>query len=43
MSSIAIPKYQKIRPLGHNEIANIFHGDVEITEKVDGSMYAFGS
>ena len=42
MTTIAIPKYQKIRPLGHNEIAGLFTGEVEVTEKLDGSMFAFG-
>jgi hypothetical protein len=32
-------KYQKIRALGHRTIANIWNGEVEITEKVDGSQY----
>lgn len=39
---INIPKFQKIHALGHRDVANIFDGPVEITEKLDGSQFAFG-
>jgi hypothetical protein len=32
-------KYQKIRPLGHRTLKQLWDGEVEITEKVDGSQY----
>lgn len=34
--------YAKIWALGNKNIDNIFNGEVEITEKVDGSQFAFG-
>ena len=34
-------QYQKIRPLGHRALSQLWDGDVEITEKVDGSQYRF--
>ena len=37
-----IPKYQKVRQMGMREVADIFDGPVEITEKLDGSQFAFG-
>jgi len=40
--SMSIPSYPKILALGNPKIANILSGEVEITEKVDGSMFAFG-
>lgn len=37
-----IPTYPKIFQIGETYISNIFDSEVEITEKVDGSMFAFG-
>ncbi|TDI96955.1 MAG: hypothetical protein E2O29_01600 [Deltaproteobacteria bacterium] len=37
-----LPHYPKIFTLGHDAIQNLFKGTVEITEKVDGSMFGFG-
>lgn len=37
-----IPPFPKIFEIGHHAIANLFDGDVEITEKIDGSQFAFG-
>lgn len=34
--------YQKVRPIGHREVENIFHGPVVVQEKVDGSNFCFG-
>ena len=34
--------YPKILQLGDKAIADLFNGDVEITEKVDGSQFGFG-
>lgn len=34
--------YPKILHIGDKPIADLFHGDVEITEKVDGSQFGFG-
>ncbi len=36
------PGYAKIFAIGKDYIADIFKGEVEITEKIDGSMFAFG-
>jgi len=38
-----ISAYPKIFALGTGYIRDIFNGDVEITEKVDGSQFAFGN
>lgn len=40
MSSIA--SYPKIFHIGGRNISALFHDEVEITEKLDGSMFAFG-
>jgi len=37
-----IPSFPKIFNLGHDAIDNLFKGEVEITEKVDGSQFRFG-
>jgi hypothetical protein len=37
-----VPSYPKIFHVGSNYIPDLFTGDVEITEKIDGSMFAFG-
>lgn len=37
-----IPGYQKIPALGSRYVSDVFDGIVEITEKLDGSMFAFG-
>lgn len=37
-----IPPLPKIFEIGHHAIANLFDGEVEITEKIDGSQFAFG-
>ncbi len=37
-----IPSYPKIFALGNRSIETIFNDEVEITEKVDGSHFAFG-
>ncbi len=37
-----IPSYPKIFALGNRCIKDIFQGEVEITEKIDGSHFAFG-
>ena len=34
--------FPKIYDLGHRYVQNIFNEDVEITEKIDGSQFAFG-
>jgi hypothetical protein len=34
-------KFQKIRALGHRTIKNLWKGNIEVTEKVDGSQYRF--
>ena len=39
---MGLPSYPKILPLGHRELGKIYDGDVELTEKVDGSMFRFG-
>lgn len=39
MSLIAFPK---IFPIGQDYISKIFHGPVEVTEKIDGSQFIFG-
>lgn len=38
---IHIPKYPKILALGHRTIKNVFDGEVEVTEKIDGSQFSF--
>jgi hypothetical protein len=40
--SEGISAFPKIYTLGKREIENIFKGEVEITEKVDGSQFCFG-
>lgn len=35
-------KYQKVRTVGHREIAQLLMGPVQIQEKIDGSNFAFG-
>lgn len=37
-----IPPFPKIFEVGHHAIANLFEGEVEITEKIDGSQFSFG-
>ena len=37
-----ISSFPKIFHIGENYIENLFKGQVEITEKIDGSQYAFG-
>ena len=37
-----IPPFPKIFEIGHHAIANLFEGEVEITEKIDGSQFSFG-
>lgn len=37
-----IPAFPKIFTVGQKYIANLFSGVVEITEKIDGSQFAFG-
>lgn len=37
-----IPSYPKIFHIGDKYIPLLFEGEVEITEKIDGSMFAFG-
>jgi len=37
-----IPHYPKIWHLGNDAIEHLFVGSVEITEKIDGSMFGFG-
>jgi hypothetical protein len=39
---MALPKYPKILPLGHRIISKMWDGEVELTEKVDGSQFRFG-
>jgi hypothetical protein len=39
---VGIPKYQKIFTIGHRTIQNLFKGEVEVTEKIDGSQFGFG-
>ena len=36
-----IKTYPKIFAIGQSYIENIFDGDIEISEKIDGSMFAF--
>ena len=36
------PSYGKILAVGNEYIADLFKGDVEITEKIDGSFVAAG-
>lgn len=38
-----IPSFPKIFALGSHYISQIFDGPVEVTEKVDGSQFAFGN
>ena len=38
----SIPSYPKIFTLGDRHTQGIFDGEVEITEKIDGSAIAFG-
>jgi hypothetical protein len=35
-------KYQKVRTVGHREIADLLDGPVQIQEKVDGANFGFG-
>lgn len=35
------PSYPKILQLGHPKISHLFNGEVEVTEKVDGSQFSF--
>jgi len=42
MSEIAVPSYTKVAALGHRSVGTIWEGDVEVTEKIDGSQFAFG-
>ena len=35
------PAFPKVFSIGHRQISNIFDGEVEITEKLDGSQFAF--
>ena len=37
-----IPAYPKISTIGQRHNANIFDGEVEVTEKMDGSQFSFG-
>jgi hypothetical protein len=37
-----IPSYPKIYHIGDREIPNMFEGEVEVTEKIDGSQFTFG-
>lgn len=37
-----LPSYPKIFAIGSEHIPNLFEGEVEITEKIDGSMFCFG-
>jgi len=39
---MSVPHYPKIWTVGNDAIENLFKGEVEITEKVDGSMFGFG-
>lgn len=38
-----IPSFPKIFPPQYPKVRNIFDGEIEITEKVDGSLIAFGN
>lgn len=40
--SIRLPSYPKIYNLGNKAIEPLFQGEVEITEKIDGSQFKFG-
>ncbi len=42
MSPAPIPPFPKIFEIGHHAISNLFDGEVEITEKIDGSQFTFG-
>lgn len=42
MARHSIPPFPKIFEIGHYAIANLFQGEVEITEKIDGSQFSFG-
>src|SRR5690348_10685739 len=37
-----IPSFPKIFAVGSEYIPSLFDGDVEVTEKVDGSQFSFG-
>ena len=39
---MSVPHYPKVWNLGNDAIENLFKGEVEITEKVDGSLFGFG-
>lgn len=39
---MSVPHYPKIWAIGNDAIQNLFKGTVEITEKIDGSMFGFG-
>lgn len=41
-SAIPIPSYPKIWHVGGPEVEDLFKGEVEITEKIDGSQFSFG-
>lgn len=43
ISTITIPAFPKIWHLGDPKIADIFDGPIEITEKIDGSQFSFGT
>jgi len=38
----SISAFPKIYAIGKTEIENLFKGEVEVTEKIDGSQFAFG-
>ena len=42
MTGINIGAFPKIFTVGHRNVINIFEQPVEVTEKVDGSQFAFG-
>jgi len=37
-----IPSFPKVFHIGESYISNLFDGTIEVTEKVDGSMFCFG-
>lgn len=39
---MTVPHYPKIWAIGNDSIQNLFKGSVEITEKIDGSLFGFG-
>ena len=42
MVGVSIQSFPKIFHIGENMIQNLFKGEVEITEKIDGSQFDFG-